>query len=65
MKLTIRDDEITPAGRNGFLDNVPIPWTSKVDITEIRPTGCAKVRIECRLPMCGTDGKDENNDLPH
>ena len=38
MKLTIRDDEITPAGRNGFLDNVPIPWTSKVDVTEICQT---------------------------
>ncbi|MBO1704414.1 hypothetical protein HJV71_21420, partial [Eubacterium callanderi] len=56
---------ITPAGRNGFLDNVPIPWTSKVDVTEICQTGRVKVRVECRLPMCGTDGKDENNDLPH
>ena len=65
MKLTIRDDEITPAGRNGFLDNVLIPWTSKVDVTEICQTGRVKVRVECRLPMCGTDGKDENNDLPH
>ena len=51
MKLTIRDDEITPAGRNGFLDNVPIPWTSKVDVTEICQTGRVKVRVECRLPM--------------
>ena len=41
--------------------------TSKIfqAVTEICQTGRVKVRVECRLPMCGTDGKDENNDLLH
>ena len=51
--------------RAGFFDGVRIPWLTGVDITEIRPTGRVKVRIECRLPMCGTDGKDENDDLSY
>lgn len=51
--------------RAGFFDGVRIPWLTGVDITEIRPTGRVKVRIECRLPMCDTDGKDENNDLSY
>ena len=51
--------------RAGFFDGVRIPWLLGVDIMEIRPTGRVKVRIECRLPMCGTDGKDENDDLSY
>ena len=61
MKFTVRDDEITPGGRNGFLDHVPIPWNYGMDITEIRPTGRAKVRIECRLPMGNDADKEADN----
>ena len=56
MRFTIRDDEITPGGRNGFLDNAPIPWNYGMDITEIRPFGRIKVRINCRLPVGKPDG---------
>ena len=57
MRFTIRDDEITPGGRNGFLDNAPIPWNYGMDITEMRPVGRIKVRISCRLPVGKPDGK--------
>ena len=62
MNFSMIDNE---EDRAGFFDGVRIPWLTGVDITEIRPTGRVKVRLECRLPMGGTDGKDENNDLLH
>lgn len=62
MNFSMIDNE---EDRAGFFDGVRIPWLFGVDITEIRPTGRVKVRIECRLPMCDTDGKDENDDLSY
>lgn len=62
MNFSMIDNE---EDRAGFFDGVRIPWLTGVNITEIRPTGRVKVRIECRLPMCDTDGKDENDDLSY
>lgn len=48
----------TEKDRAGFFDGVRIPCLFGVDITEIRPTGRIKVRIECRLPIKKAAGKE-------
>lgn len=48
MKFCMIDNE---KERAGFFDGVRIPELFGVDITEIRPTGRIKVRINCRLPV--------------